>query len=837
MRAKVFGLFASILLLLLAFSSCGKRSNSSLTSQLSSPSHNISAFRLADIEEGNVNLPRGGYTLSVEPRGDSLLVRVEISGASAWKEAQFKIEYPDSAYHPVRVETGEFAGQRGGVLLFSLLNQKGFIPVGIAKIRPDINGTLSGSGTLVEVTFEKGADSDVKLVSSVPSDVANRVIINCLLSVEGVECLFKEINLGDYNNDGSVGAADVSPLAFNFGASLSDSDPNNDALVQEFGGADQIINASDITNIAFNFSNRIEGYTLKRGDAPETLADYIELNRADIPADQKGPTTLIHPTYLYVDSDPNAPSSWYQAIPFAVEGPNKIPGIESLITSLSGTIDPGAPAPVISSIMPGDVYEGDNLRVLGSNFGSARGQVFFNALEGTNIQSWADNQIRITVPTGVTAGTLKVTAANGKSSNLFNYSIATPPVITSINPQDNLLWGAVIDINGMNFGTTKGQSFVQFAAQVATQIAQWTDTKIRVAVPNGVPPGNVVLGVKGRLSNAVAYTTFAYPWIDSINPVQAKPGDPVTVSGSNFADPVTSELWFGTNKVASGNIVSWSSTQIVATVPNIAAGTYDVTVKVSGNAGNTMPFTVVPDNPPAITNITPVKGQRGDTLTINGDYFGPDQAQGKIWFGANAAPASDIVSWNNTQIKVKISSNCPLGKVQVKVEYNTLQSSGYEIKCIKVGDAPDFTLPNWNSVMTSLSDYSGDVRLLNFWAYWCPPCRAEMPILTQFQQDYGAQGFSVLAIHMDPDTQAGKDLVTQEGWNVREWLFDEDAAIYSLYQQFVDNPGYIPVSILVAKDGNLARYQGKIVHWVGSIESREAEVRARIEEELAKPAP
>ncbi len=67
--------------------------------------------------------------------------------------------------------------------------------------------------------------------------------------------------------------------------------------------------------------------------------------------------------------------------------------------------------------------------------------------------------------------------------------------------------------------------------------------------------------------------------------------------------------------------------------------------------------------------------------------------------------------------------------------------------------APDFTLQDLNGQTYTLSDLQGQAVLLNFWATWCPPCRAEMPAIAQVYADYQAQGFLVLAVTAD-DTRA-----------------------------------------------------------------------------------
>jgi peroxiredoxin len=63
--------------------------------------------------------------------------------------------------------------------------------------------------------------------------------------------------------------------------------------------------------------------------------------------------------------------------------------------------------------------------------------------------------------------------------------------------------------------------------------------------------------------------------------------------------------------------------------------------------------------------------------------------------------------------------------------------------------APDFSLPDSDGNVRRLSSFRGRVVLLNFWATWCQPCRAEMPSLEALYQGYKHQGFEVLAISSD----------------------------------------------------------------------------------------
>ena len=67
---------------------------------------------------------------------------------------------------------------------------------------------------------------------------------------------------------------------------------------------------------------------------------------------------------------------------------------------------------------------------------------------------------------------------------------------------------------------------------------------------------------------------------------------------------------------------------------------------------------------------------------------------------------------------------------------------------MQVGNqALDFELASLAGGNVSLSDYQGQVIIMNMWATWCPPCRAEMPGLERFYQTHKSDGVVVLAVN------------------------------------------------------------------------------------------
>jgi cytochrome c biogenesis protein CcmG, thiol:disulfide interchange protein DsbE len=61
--------------------------------------------------------------------------------------------------------------------------------------------------------------------------------------------------------------------------------------------------------------------------------------------------------------------------------------------------------------------------------------------------------------------------------------------------------------------------------------------------------------------------------------------------------------------------------------------------------------------------------------------------------------------------------------------------------------APEFSLPTLEGQTYSLVEQRGGPVLINMWASWCPPCRAEMPAMQRVYDEFASQGFTILAVN------------------------------------------------------------------------------------------
>jgi cytochrome c biogenesis protein CcmG/thiol:disulfide interchange protein DsbE len=112
--------------------------------------------------------------------------------------------------------------------------------------------------------------------------------------------------------------------------------------------------------------------------------------------------------------------------------------------------------------------------------------------------------------------------------------------------------------------------------------------------------------------------------------------------------------------------------------------------------------------------------------------------------------------------------------------------------------APDFTLKNLGNEDVKLSDFKGKVVFINFWATWCPPCRAEIPYFVDLYKKYESQGFVVLGIAVDP-REFGKVSGFVKQNDISYPILLDQAGVSNLYGGIES----IPTTFVVNRDGRI----------------------------------
>jgi thiol-disulfide isomerase/thioredoxin len=123
--------------------------------------------------------------------------------------------------------------------------------------------------------------------------------------------------------------------------------------------------------------------------------------------------------------------------------------------------------------------------------------------------------------------------------------------------------------------------------------------------------------------------------------------------------------------------------------------------------------------------------------------------------------------------------------------------------------APAAQFKGPNGQRLSLEDFRGRVVLLNIWATWCGPCRAEMPSLDRLQALHGADGLDVIAVSVDREG-AGvvRAYYQKSGIRNLKLYVDSDRATLSAFR-----PDGIPMSVLIDREGNVVGEMTGAARW------------------------
>lgn len=123
--------------------------------------------------------------------------------------------------------------------------------------------------------------------------------------------------------------------------------------------------------------------------------------------------------------------------------------------------------------------------------------------------------------------------------------------------------------------------------------------------------------------------------------------------------------------------------------------------------------------------------------------------------------------------------------------------------------APDFTVYDEAGNTVKLSDYKGKPVVLNFWASWCPPCRAEMPYFNEASKTYAEEDIAILMINLTDGQRETKDIAVQymkDNNYEMKLLLDSDGNAANTYQI-----SSIPTTLLIDRAGYIVEaYKGSI---------------------------
>ncbi len=115
-------------------------------------------------------------------------------------------------------------------------------------------------------------------------------------------------------------------------------------------------------------------------------------------------------------------------------------------------------------------------------------------------------------------------------------------------------------------------------------------------------------------------------------------------------------------------------------------------------------------------------------------------------------------------------------------------------------EVPEITLPNPNGEMVSLSSLRGNVVLIDFWASWCKPCRAENPNVVNAYNKYHDKGFEIFSVSLDKDRASWLRAIEADNLT---WTHVSDLKFWSSTVVRLYNISGIPFAVLIDKEGKI----------------------------------
>lgn len=140
-------------------------------------------------------------------------------------------------------------------------------------------------------------------------------------------------------------------------------------------------------------------------------------------------------------------------------------------------------------------------------------------------------------------------------------------------------------------------------------------------------------------------------------------------------------------------------------------------------------------------------------------------------------------------------------KMTKSTYYTDLKSLYDKNKGVEIGEmAPDIDLPQPDGTTLKLSSLRGKVVLIDFWASWCGPCRAEFPNVKKVYEEYKSKGFEIYGVSLDKNKADWENAITNLGLN---WKHVSDLKYWGCAPAKVYKVSGIPATFLIDKHGKV----------------------------------
>jgi hypothetical protein len=248
--------------------------------------------------------------------------------------------------------------------------------------------------------------------------------------------------------------------------------------------------------------------------------------------------------------------------------------------------------------------------------------------------SWNNTQIVATVASNAASGSAQV-QQGGAWSNGQTFTVPTAN-ITTVSPASGVA-GTFVTLTGTGFGATQGTGQVWLGTLPAV-VQGWSNTQIVAQVAAGSDTGYARVLQNGVMSNAPSFTVNSLK-LTGVSPGSGSAGTSVTLSGTGFGATQGS----GTVTLGSiaGQVVSWSDTQVVATV---ATGSLSGIARVQqgGVLSNALSFIVPPSGGGTVSKLVPTVSNMvvGETRTLQALNSSGQTVTGLTWTSSDSTIVS-----------------------------------------------------------------------------------------------------------------------------------------------------------------------------------------------------
>ncbi|SIT20399.1 TlpA family protein disulfide reductase [Chryseobacterium gambrini] len=173
-----------------------------------------------------------------------------------------------------------------------------------------------------------------------------------------------------------------------------------------------------------------------------------------------------------------------------------------------------------------------------------------------------------------------------------------------------------------------------------------------------------------------------------------------------------------------------------------------------------------------------------------------------------------ILLWGSPDAKAWVMRQMiSTGLFNSKIEEKTKESSLVP---------PNFSVRNENGKIINTSQLKGKVIFINFWASWCPPCRAEFPSVQKFYDAYKTnQNLVFLTVNLDDEIILGKKYLQKEKFSI-PFLVPDSSIPKELYS------GSLPTTIILDKTGKIRMHHSGMADY--SKDSFYQEIEALLKE-------